>query len=244
MAGNWKMYKTAAATAAFFEKFRPLVEKSEHCEIVICPPFPNLPAAVAAAQGTRIQIGGQNLFWAPEGAYTGEVSGPMLVAVGATWVIIGHSERRQYFGETDESVLKKTLAALGAGLHPIVCVGERLEEREAGHTQAVLLKQFREGISKLTPEQFDRIVIAYEPVWAIGTGRTATPEIASDAHRFIRAQADVQYGHEAAGRTRILYGGSVKPDNIKGLMAQPEIDGVLVGGASLDPVSFSSIVNF
>ena len=244
MAGNWKMYKTAAETAAFFEKFRPLVEKSEHCDIVICPPFPNLPAAVAAAHGSRTEIGGQNLFWAQEGAFTGEVSGPMLVAVGARWVIIGHSERRQCFGETDESVLKKTVAALEAGLYPIVCVGERLEEREAGHTQAVLLKQFRDGIAGLKPEQFANIVIAYEPVWAIGTGRTATPEMASDAHRFIRAQVDTQYGKEAAARTRILYGGSVKPDNIKGLMAQTEIDGALVGGASLDAISFGSIVNF
>ena len=244
MAGNWKMYKTAAETAAFFEKFRPLVEKSEHCDIVICPPFPNLPAAVAAVYGSRIEIGGQNLFWAKEGAFTGEVSGPMLVAVGARWVIIGHSERRLYFGETDESVLKKTVAALEVGLYPIVCVGERLEEREAGHTQAVLLKQFRDGIAKLKPEQFDQIVIAYEPVWAIGTGRTATPEMASGAHRFIRAQVDTQYGKEAAARTRILYGGSVKPDNIKGLMAQTEIDGALVGGASLDAISFGSIVNF
>ena len=244
MAGNWKMYKTAAQTAAFFEKFRPLVEKSGHCDIVICPPFPNLPAAVAAVSGSRIEIGGQNLFWAQEGAFTGEVSGPMLVAVGARWVIIGHSERRQCFGETDESVLKKTTAALAVSLRPIVCVGERLEEREAGHTQAVLLKQFRVGIAKLKPEQFDQIVIAYEPVWAIGTGRTATPEMASDAHRFIRAQVDAQYGKEAAARTRILYGGSVKPDNIKGLMAQTEIDGALVGGASLDAISFGSIVNF
>ena len=244
MAGNWKMYKTAAETAAFFEKFRPLVERSEHCDIVICPPFPNLPAAVAAVCGSRIEIGGQNLFWAQEGAFTGEVSGPMLVAVGARWVIIGHSERRQYFGESDESVLKKTVAALEVGLHPIVCVGERLEEREAGHTQAVLLKQFRDGIAGLKPEQFDQIVIAYEPVWAIGTGRTATPEMASDVHRFIRTQVDTQYGKEAAARTRILYGGSVKPDNIKGLMAQIEIDGALVGGASLDAISFSSIVNF
>ena len=244
MAGNWKMYKTAAETAAFFEKFRPLVEQSGHCDIVICPPFPSLAAAVAAAHGSRIEIGGQNLFWAKEGAYTGEVSGPMLVAAGAKWAIIGHSERRQYFGETDESVLKKTVAALEAGLRPIVCVGERLEQREAGQTEAVLLNQFRDGIAKLDPEQFAKIVIAYEPVWAIGTGRTATPEIASDAHRFIRGQIEAHYGKDAAAQTRILYGGSVKPDNIKGLMAQREIDGALVGGASLDPIGFASIVNF
>jgi len=243
MAGNWKMYKTPAGTRAFFEKFRPLVEKSDHCDIVICPPFPNLPAAVEAARGSRIEIGGQDLFWAGEGAYTGEVSGPMLAAVGCKWVIIGHSERRQYFGETDESVLRKTVAALEAGLSPIVCVGERLEEREAGRTEAVLLKQYRDGIAELEPGQLVKIVIAYEPVWAIGTGRTATPEIASEAHCFIRRQIAAQYGADVAAGFRILYGGSVKPDNIKGLMAQEEIDGVLVGGASLDPVAFASIVN-
>ena len=241
MAGNWKMYKTAGETAAFFEKFRPLVEQSGHCDIVICPPFPNLAAAVAAAHGSRIEIGGQNLFWAKEGAYTGEVSGPMLVAVGAKWVIIGHSERRQYFGETDESVLKKTVAALEAGLRPIVCVGERLEQREAGQTETVLLKQFRDGIAKLDPEQFAKIVTAYEPVWAIGTGRTATPEIASDAHRFIRGQIEAHYGKEAAAQTRILYGGSVKPDNAAALLAQPDIDGALVGGASLKAADFAAI---
>ncbi len=244
MAGNWKMYKTAAETAAFFEKFRPLVEKSEHCEIVICPTFVNLPAAIQATASSRVEIGGQNVFWLKEGAYTGEISAPMLKAVGCRSVIIGHSERRQYFGETDETVLKRTVAALEAGLRPIVCVGERLEEREAGRTAQVLAAQFAGGIAGLTAEQFSKIVIAYEPVWAIGTGKTATPEIASDAHRAIRAQVAAKFGAPAAGAVRILYGGSVKPDNIKGLMAQTEIDGVLVGGASLDPVSFASIVNF
>jgi len=244
MAGNWKMYKTAAETAAFFEKFNPLVANATHCDIVICPPFPNLTAAVEAARGTRIEIGGQNLYWAKEGAYTGEVSGPMLAGVGAKWVIIGHSERRQYFGEADETVLKKTVAALEAGLKPIVCVGERLEEREAGQTEPVLARQFQDGISPLAPELFARITIAYEPVWAIGTGRTATPEIASEAHRFLRGQVEARYGREAAAEARILYGGSVKPDNIKGLMAQVDIDGVLVGGASLDAASFAAIVNF
>ena len=244
MAGNWKMYKTAAETTAFFEKFRPLVARSEHCDIVICPPFPNLPAAVEAARGSRVEIGGQHLYWAKEGAYTGEVSGPMLVAVGCKWVIIGHSERRQYFGETDEGVLKKTVAALEAGLRPIVCVGERLDERESGQTEAVLVRQFRNGIAALEPGQLAKIVIAYEPVWAIGTGRTATPEIAAEAHRSLRAQVAGQYGKDVAAALRILYGGSVKPDNIKGLMAQPELDGALVGGASLDPAGFASIVNF
>jgi triosephosphate isomerase len=165
----------------------------------------------------------------------------MLKDSGATWVIIGHSERRQYFHETDDTVYKRTVAALETGLNPIVCVGESLQDREAGQTDWVLERQFNHGIAKLTPEQFARIVIAYEPVWAIGTGRTATPEIASSAHAFIRKQAVEKFG---GGDVRILYGGSVKPDNIKGLMAQEEIDGVLVGGASLDPASFSAIVNF
>jgi triosephosphate isomerase len=244
MAGNWKMYKTPAETTAFFEKFRPLAGQAEHCEIVICPPFTNLAAAVAAAQGTRIHIGAQNIGWAKEGAFTGEISGPMIVAVGATYAIVGHSERRQYFAETDETVLKRTLAALEFGLSPIVCVGERLEERESGQTEAVLARQFQKGIAGLSEQQFARIVIAYEPVWAIGTGKTATPEIAADTHRAIRGQVRAKFGKEAGEAIRILYGGSVKPDNTRSLMAQPEIDGVLVGGASLDAVSFASIVNF
>ena len=244
MAGNWKMYKTPAETTAFFEKFRPLVEKSSHCEIVICPPFTNLAPAVAAAKGSAIQIGGQNVAWAREGAFTGEISGPMLAALGASHAIIGHSERRQYFAETDETVLKRTQAALEFGLTPIVCVGERLEERESGSTEAVLIGQFTKGIAGLTAQQFAKIVIAYEPVWAIGTGKTATPEIAADAHRVIREQVRARFGKDAADAVRILYGGSVKPDNVKSLMAQPEIDGSLVGGASLDAASFASIVNF
>jgi triosephosphate isomerase len=237
------MYKTAAQTTAFFEQFRPLVEKSDQCDIVICPPFVNVPAAVEAAQGSRIEVGGQNLYWAKEGAYTGEVSAPMLVAAGCQWVIIGHSERRQYFGETDETVYQKTVAALEAGLHPIVCVGERLEEREAGKTEPVILAQLRGGLGKLEPAQVERITIAYEPVWAIGTGKTATPEMAADVHRYIRSMVARQYGFGPAGKLRILYGGSVKPDNVKGLMAQTEIDGALVGGASLDANSFASLVN-
>ncbi len=244
MAGNWKMYKTAQETRAFFEQFRPLVASTKGRDIVLCPTFPNLPAAVAATEGTPIGIGAQNLFWKNEGAYTGEVSGPMIAAVGARWVIIGHSERRQYFGETDESVLKKTVAALLAGLNPIVCVGERLEERESGNTEAVLARQFTDGIAKLTPEQFSKIVVAYEPVWAIGTGKTATPEIAADAHRFIRGRAEAAFGQAAAASLRILYGGSVKPDNAKALMAKEDIDGALVGGAALNADSFAAIVNF
>jgi triosephosphate isomerase len=244
MAGNWKMYKTPAETTAFFEKFRPLAGQAEHCEVVICPPFTNLAAAAEATRGSHIHIGAQNIAWAKEGAFTGEISGPMIVATGATHAIVGHSERRQYFAETDETVLKRTLAALEFGLSPIVCVGERLEERESGHTEAVLVRQFQQGIAGLSERQFVRIVIAYEPIWAIGTGKTATPEMAAGAHRAIRGEVRAKFGNEAGEAIRILYGGSVKPDNIRTLMAQPEIDGVLVGGASLDPVSFASIVNF
>jgi triosephosphate isomerase (TIM) len=244
MAGNWKMYKTSAETTQFFEKFRPLVANSSHCEIVICPPFTDLAAAVAAVKGTAIRIGAQNIAWAKEGAFTGEVCGSMIVDTGATHAIVGHSERRQYFGETDETVLKRTQAALEFGLTPIVCVGERLEERESGRTEAVLTQQFLKGIAPLEPAQFAKIVIAYEPVWAIGTGKTATPDIAADAHRVIRAQVREKFGKDAADAVRILYGGSVKPDNARALMAQTEIDGVLVGGASLDPAGFASIVNF
>ncbi len=238
------MYKTSAEASAFVEAFAPLVASSEHAEVVLCAPFVVVPALVEAVRGTRIEAGAQDLFWLKEGAYTGEVSGPMLAAVGCQWVIIGHSERRQYFGETEESVLKKTVAALEAGLKPIVCVGERLEERESGRTEDVLAAQFAGGIAGLTAEQFAQIVIAYEPVWAIGTGKVATPEIAAAAHAFLRGQIGAKFGEAAAAATRILYGGSVKPDNVAGLMAQEELDGALVGGASLDPASFAKIVNF
>ena len=245
MAGNWKMYKTPAETTTFFQKFLPLVASSSHCEIVIAPPFVDIAAAVAAAVQSRVEIGAQNLHYVTkEGAFTGEISGPMLKAAGAQWVIIGHSERRQFFHETDENVLKRTVAALESGLKPIVCVGEQLAEREAGVTADVLETQFAHGIEGLTPEQFKKIVIAYEPVWAIGTGKTATPELAADAHRILRNLIANRWGTDTANATRILYGGSVKPDNVKGLMAQPEIDGALVGGASLDAAGFSAIVNF
>lgn len=244
MAGNWKMYKTASETTAFFEVFKPLVSGVTDRDIVVCPTFINLPAAVEAAKGSRIGIGGQNLFWQNEGAFTGEISGPMLKAAGVTWVLIAHSERRQFFGETDATALKRTVAALDSTLTPIVCVGEKLEEREAGITTDVLAAQFAGGIAELTSDQFGKIAIAYEPVWAIGTGRTATPEIAQAAHKTIRDLVSSRFGDGAAADTRILYGGSVKPDNARALMAQPDIDGVLVGGASLDPKSFASIVNF
>src|SRR5579871_3184177 len=188
IAGNWKMHLTAAGTRAYFQQFAPLVAGSAHAEIVVCASFVNLPAAIECAQSTAIGIGAQDVFWLKEGAYTGEVSAPMLAAIGCQWVIIGHSERRQYFGETEESVFKKTVAALEAGLKPIVCVGERLEERESGATETVLSAQCNGGIFGLSAEQAARIVIAYEPVWAIGTGKTATPEMAGAAHAFLRSQ--------------------------------------------------------
>ncbi|HXN20344.1 MAG TPA: triose-phosphate isomerase [Candidatus Binatus sp.] len=244
IAGNWKMYKTRADTRQFFETFKPLVAASHHCDIVIAPPFTALSTAVEAAAGTAVAIAAQNAHWEREGAFTGEVSMPMLVETGCRGVIIGHSERRQYFGETDESVNRKLKAALQAGLAPIVCVGELAAERDANLTQAVLKRQFEGGFAALTDVEFSRILLAYEPVWAIGTGRTATPEIAASAHGFLRELARKRFSPESASALRILYGGSVKPDNIKGLMAQEEIDGALVGGASLDAKSFSAIVNF
>jgi triosephosphate isomerase (TIM) len=247
MAANWKMYKTASQTTAFFEKLIPLVQDVDHCDIVVFPTALCIDAAVKAAQanpvkGGPIQVGGQNLYWGKEGAYTGEISAPMLSDAGATWTLVGHSERRQYFHETDADVLKKTHAAIEAGLTPLVCVGERLEEHAAGKTDEVLVRQFAAGVAGLTEEQFAQVAIAYEPVWAIGTGKTATPEIASSAHKLIRAEAEKRFGFEAARSLRILYGGSVKPDNIDGLMNEDEIDGTLVGGASLDPDSFSKII--
>jgi triosephosphate isomerase len=244
MAGNWKMFKTPAETTAFFEEFNPLVAGTTGCEIVICPPFLDIPSAVAATEGTRIEIGGQNLYWEKEGAFTGETAGGMLVGAGAKWVIIGHSERRQYFGETDETVLKRAKAALEYGLKPIICVGELLEDREAGKTADVLKSQFQGGIAGLEPDEFAKIAIAYEPVWAIGTGKTATPEIASEAHHVIRGEVAMRYGVGASEAVRILYGGSVKPGNVKELMAQEEIDGSLVGGAALKADSFAAIANF
>ena len=243
IAGNWKMYKTIQETRAFFDAFLPLVANSRHCDIVLCPSFVSLSSAVVAVSGTSVEIGGQNVFWAEEGAYTGEISPKMLKDAGCKWVLIAHSERRQYFGETDETACKKIGAAIEAGLTPIVCVGEALAQRESGQTNAVLETQIRCGIEPLEAHHSARLVVAYEPVWAIGTGKTATPEIASDAHKLIRKSIEKRFGRQAATNCRILYGGSVKPDNIAALMAQEDIDGVLVGGASLDPASFAAIVN-
>jgi len=238
------MYKTQAETRAFFTALKPLVASSSHCEIVVAPPYTALAAAVEAARGSAISIAAQDVHWEKEGAFTGEVSVRMLAEAGCRGVLIGHSERRQYFGETDEAANKKLKAALAADLTPLFCVGETLREREAGQTEAVLGRQFRGGLAALTGAEFSRIIIAYEPVWAIGTGRTATPEMAAEAHRFLRQLAAATFTPERAAGLRILYGGSVKPDNIKGLMARVEIDGALVGGASLDAQSFASIVNF
>jgi len=243
IAGNWKMYKTQAETRLFFAAFLPLIAEAALCDVVVAPPFTAIAAAVEAAKGSKVAISGQNLYWKQEGAFTGEISAGMLAEAGCRYVIIGHSERRQLFGETDGSVAQKTREAIAAGLTPIVCVGEKLAEREAGRTQEVLSQQFIGGPAALTPEEFSRILLAYEPVWAIGTGRTATPEIAAAAHAFLRRCVLDQFSAESAAHIRILYGGSVKPDNIQGLLAQQELDGALVGGASLEAKSFAAIVN-
>jgi len=242
IAGNWKMYKTQAETRAFFAAFNPLVAGVVDCDIMIAPPFTGIPAAVEATKGTKIGISAQDVYWEKEGAFTGEVSTAMLVEAGCRYTIIGHSERRQFFGETNETVLKKTKAALAAGLTPIACIGEMLADHEAGNTEKICQTQFTGGFGALTGEEFSRILIAYEPVWAIGTGRTATPELAAAVHKFVRQCAAAQFSPVLASGLRILYGGSVKPDNIQGLMAEEELDGVLVGGASLDARSFASIV--
>jgi triosephosphate isomerase len=244
IAGNWKMYKTLAETRAFFSSFLPLVANAKHCDIVVAPPFTAISTAFESAKGSAVAIAGQNVSWSKEGAFTGEVSAHMLAEAGCRYVIIGHSERRQLFRETDDNVAKKTLIALDSGLSPIVCLGETQEDRDAGLTEEVLSRQFTGGPGALTPDEFSRILVAYEPVWAIGTGRTATPEIAAEAHRLLRRCAGEKFSVRLASALRILYGGSVKPDNIHGLMAQEELDGALVGGASLDPKSFAALVNF
>jgi len=238
------MYKTIAEAVDFVTKLKPLVADASHCEVVVSPPFTALRAVAQAVKGSNIAVAAQNVHWDKDGAHTGDIAPGMLVEAGCTHVIIGHSERRQNCGETDEQVNRKVKAALVAGLIPIACVGETLAEREAGKTQEVLERQFRGGFAGLTPQDFSRIIIAYEPVWAIGTGRTATPEMAAESHRFIRGLVRQQFGEGIASALRILYGGSVKPDNVGGLMAQEEIDGALVGGASLKVDSFVALVNF
>ncbi len=244
IAANWKMYKTPEQAREFMSAFLPMVSDHRRDEICICPPFVDIPAVVEAAKGSLISVGGQNMFWEKEGAYTGEVSAELLKGVGCTHVIIGHSERRQYFGETDDSVNRRVKVAMEAGLTPIMCIGEVIEERDAGLTEEVLRRQFTRGLRGMSGRKAAKLVIAYEPVWAIGTGKTATPEMAEDAHSVIRAEATNVFGKEFAEMMRILYGGSVKPENASALMAQEDIDGALVGGASLKPESFAAIVKY
>ncbi len=244
IAANWKMYKTPEQTREFFREFLPLVSGHTRDEIVVCAPDIDLAAAVEAAGGSNVAVGAQNVHWKAEGAFTGETSSGMLLALGVTHVIIGHSERRQYFCETDDTVNLRLKAALEAGLAPICCVGEVLEEREAGATDDVLRRQCVRAFHAISAKKAAKMVVAYEPVWAIGTGKTATPELAAAAHAVIRREATEIFGEEFAAKLRILYGGSVKPDLCTALMAQEEIDGALVGGASLDAKSFAATVKY
>ncbi|MFB3916373.1 MAG: triose-phosphate isomerase [Terriglobales bacterium] len=244
IAANWKMYKTPADACAFMKAFLPLVANHNRDEIVICAPYVDIPAVVEHSKGSRVMVGAQDMFWEKEGAYTSQISAGMLVDAGCTHVILGHSECRQYFGDTDETVNRKTEVALEAGLTPIMCVGEVIEEREAGVTEDVLRRQISRGLAGIGKEKARKLVIAYEPVWAIGTGKTATPQIASQAHSVIRTEVANAMGRDFADNLRILYGGSVKPDNAKALMSEEEIDGALVGGASLKPDSFAAIVKY
>jgi triosephosphate isomerase len=243
VAGNWKMFKTVAETVKYIKEFRAIVKDATGVEIVIAAPFTAIHAAAEAARNSNIEISAQDMFWEREGAFTGEVSAPMIREAGAEWVIIGHSERRTLFGETDETVNRKAKAAFEADLTPIVCIGETLAQREEGATFTVLTRQLTGGLDGLTPEQIGQAVIAYEPVWAIGTGRNATPEQAAEAHAHIRKRLAEQFGAEAAELCRVVYGGSVKPENISDLIAQPSVDGALVGGACLKVESFFEIVS-
>jgi len=244
IAANWKMYKTPDDAQAFVREFKPLIVGHDRDDVAICPPFISIPATLDAVSGTQIEVGAQNMHWEKQGAFTGEVSAEMLRCVGCKQVIIGHSERRQYFGETDIGVNRKLRGALADGLKAIVCVGELFEERESGLTENILRRQVGAALREISGGDVDNFCIAYEPVWAIGTGKTATPEIAARAHIFIRGEAAKSIGADAATKLRIIYGGSVKPENAHALMSQEEIDGALVGGASLDPRSFAAIVKW
>ena len=241
IAGNWKMYKTAGESVAFAQAFLPLVAGVTGVEIVLAPPFPSIAPLAAALRGSGVGVASQNVHFAAEGAYTGEVSPAMVKDAGATYCIIGHSERRQYFAETDESVNRKVRASLAAGLTPIFCLGETLEERESGKAFDVVSRQLRVGIREIGAAEAPKVILAYEPVWAIGTGKTATPEQAQEIHAFLRMQMKGIWG-DAAAAVRILYGGSAKPDNVAALLAKEDIDGGLVGGASLFPETFAWIV--
>ncbi len=245
VAGNWKMNKTAAEGKELVEALKPLVADICPCEaeIVVCPPFTTIAAVAEAAKGSNIKVGAQNIHWAESGAFTGEISGAMLKELGIEYVIIGHSERRQYFGETDATVNSRIKAALKAGLKPIVCVGELLEERESGNTEKVIGTQLAGGLADLTGEDMKKIVIAYEPVWAIGTGKTATPEMAELTHNFIRCTLNDMFGAEIGEGVQIQYGGSMKAENAAELVAQPNIDGGLIGGAALKAESFSALIH-
>jgi triosephosphate isomerase len=244
IAGNWKMFKTRSETSAFFDALIPEIQNVEHCDIVVAPPFTALPTAVEEADGTRVAISAQDVHWEEQGAFTGEVSVRMLLDAGCAYTIIGHSERRQYFGETDEWVEKKARAAVNGSLDAIVCVGETLSERDAGQALEVVRRQVQRGLGRLTETNLSHIIVAYEPVWAIGTGRTATPEIAAEMHAEIRKVFAEIFNTAAADSLRILYGGSVKPENISALMNKEDIDGALVGGASLEPASFAAIIKY
>ena len=241
IAGNWKMNKTVAETKKFFDQLIPVVGGSKNT-VVLCVPFTDLASAVQATENTNIAIGAQNVHWEESGAFTGEISAAMLTELGVKYVVIGHSERRQYFGETDETVSKRTKAALSAGLKPIVCVGETLEQREGGITEKVLSEQVKKGLDGVSAEDMKNVVIAYEPVWAIGTGKTATDEQANETIGFIRSVVKEVYGKETADELYILYGGSMNDKNAKGLLSMSEIDGGLIGGASLVPEKFEVIV--
>lgn len=244
IAGNWKLHNTSSQGVALVEELAKLTVDNKGVDIVVCPTFTTLTAVANALGGTNIHLGAQNMHWEKKGAFTGEITAEMLKDVCCQYVIIGHSERRQYFAETDETVNNKVKAALEAGLVPIMCVGESLEVREAGTTEALVGEQVKAGLAGLTNEQVGTVVIAYEPIWAIGTGRTATSDQANDVCTFIRNTIAVMFNQETADKTRIQYGGSVKADNIAELMGKSDIDGALVGGASLDAVGFSKIVNF
>lgn len=244
IAGNWKMNNTIADTKALVKDLIPLV-KDAKCDVVICTPYTDLAAAVEATAGTNIKVGAENVHWAEKGAFTGEISAKMLTELGVVYVIIGHSERRQYFGETDETVNMRVKAALAAGLKPIICVGELLEERESGKTAEVVTRQTKAAFKDIDKDELDNIVIAYEPVWAIGTGKTATAQDANDTIKVIRdTMAELYCPRCAEERVRIQYGGSMNPKNASELMAMPEIDGGLIGGASLKAEDFSKVVNF
>ena len=242
IAGNWKMFKTVAETVKHVKALRALVKDITNVEIVVAPPFPSIHAAADALRGSNVFVAAQNLYWEREGAFTGEVSAPMIKEAGAELVIIGHSERRTLFGETDATVNRKLGAAFASALTPIVCIGETLDQRERNETLDVIDRQIKGGLDGVTSEQLVRLVIAYEPVWAIGTGRNATPAQAGDAHSHIRQRLRQWLGVEAADRCRVIYGGSVKPENIRDLIAQPDVDGALVGGASLDVQAFFEIL--